>query len=210
MQLHLISIVTKNILSMSIQIFHNEVFKEVSFEPKMLLKYAISNYGRLVSYADQPENGRVVKGSITEGYRIFRYKYRNADNVIKYPHKFFCKMVAEAFLPKMSDEQVFVLHLDRNRSNDYLANLQWATKAEMLAHSKKSHFVIEAKRKLVEHRIKSNGNKLTETQVIWLKKKLLDPNRKTRLRILAKQFGVSEMTLHRIRTGENWGHIKVQ
>jgi predicted DNA binding protein len=80
----------------------------------------------------------------------------------------------------------------------------------MLAHSKKSPFVIEAKRKLVEHRIKSNGNKLTETQVIWLKKKLLDPNRKTRLKILAKQFGVSEMTLHRIRTGENWGHINVQ
>ena len=51
--------------------------------------------------------------------------------------------------------------------------------------------------------------KLTETQVIRLKKKLFDPNRRTRLKILAKQFGVSEMQLHRIKTGENWGHIKV-
>jgi DNA-binding Xre family transcriptional regulator len=42
-----------------------------------------------------------------------------------------------------------------------------------------------------------------------LKKKLLDPNRKTRYKILAKQFGVSEMQLHRIKTGENWGHIIV-
>jgi hypothetical protein len=26
---------------------------------------------------------------------------------------------------------------------------------------------------------------------------------------LAKKFGVSEMTLYRIKRGENWGHIKV-
>ena len=79
----------------------------------------------------------------------------------------------------------------------------------MLEHSKTSPYVIEAKKKLIEHRIKSNGTKLIETQVIWLKKKLLDPNRKTRLKIFAKKFGVSEMTLHRIKSGENWGHIKV-
>jgi DNA-binding Xre family transcriptional regulator len=47
------------------------------------------------------------------------------------------------------------------------------------------------------------------TQVMRLKKRLLDPNRKTRLKILAKQYGVTMMTLHRIKTGENWGHIKV-
>jgi len=42
-----------------------------------------------------------------------------------------------------------------------------------------------------------------------LKKKLLDPGRKTRMKILAKQFGVTEMQLHRIKTGENWGEVKV-
>jgi DNA-binding Xre family transcriptional regulator len=44
------------------------------------------------------------------------------------------------------------------------------------------------------------------TEVMYFKKMLADPNRKTRLKILAKRFGVSEMTLHRIRTGENWSH----
>jgi len=57
---------------------------------------------------------------------------------------------------------------------------------------------------------KHQGNKLNSTQVMFLKKKLLDPNRKIRLKILAKQFGVTEMTLQRIKTGENWGHIKVE
>jgi len=42
-----------------------------------------------------------------------------------------------------------------------------------------------------------------------LKKILLDPTRKTRMKILARQFGVSEMTLYRIKSGKNWGHIKI-
>jgi DNA-binding Xre family transcriptional regulator len=53
------------------------------------------------------------------------------------------------------------------------------------------------------------GLKLTSTQVIHIKKRLQDPKRKTRIKMLAKQFGVSEMQINRIRTGENWGHIKV-
>jgi predicted DNA binding protein len=120
-------------------------------------------------------------------------------------------------LLKTSDEQVYVLHLDRKRDNDKVENLQWATKSEQLEHSRKSPYVKIAKRKqlwrLAEYRVKRKregiGNKLTSTQVMFLKKKLLDPNRKTRLKILAKQFGVTEMTLQRIKTGENWGHIKV-
>jgi NUMOD4 motif len=193
-----------------LRIFATETFKEISFDGKLQLRYAISNYGRLVSFTNKPEDGRIVKGSLINGYRIFRYKIRDADNKIKHRHFFYYKLVAEYFLPKTSDEQVFVLHLDRFRANDYVANLKWATKPEMLAHSKASPYVIEAKKKLIQHRINSDGTKLTETQVMWLKKKLLDPNRRILLKSLAKQFGVSLMTLHRIRTGENWGHIKVK
>lgn len=189
--------------------FATETFKEISFDGKLKLRYAISNYGRLVSYTEKPEDGQFVKGTTVDGYRIFRYKIRDADNNLKHRHYFFYKLVATYFIPKTAEDQVYVLHLDRNRANDYVGNLKWATKAEMLQHSKKSPYVIEAKKKLIQHRIKSDGNKLTETQVMWLKKKLLDPNRKTRLKMLAKQFDVSVMTLHRIKTGENWGHIKV-
>ena len=50
------------------------------------------------------------------------------------------------------------------------------------------------------------GQKATSTQVIRLKK-LLDPGRKTKLRIIAKQFGVSEMrsiASGLARTGRMW------
>ena len=88
----------------------------------------------------------------------------------------------------------------------------WRYKIRELEHSKKSPYIIEARKKQLAKlnaKRKYQGNKLNSTQVMLLKKKLHDPNRKTRLKIIAKQFGVTEMTLHRIKTGENWGHIEI-
>lgn len=189
--------------------FVSETFKEISIDGKLQLRYAISNFGRLVSYTNEPKDGQFVKGSTTRGYRVWRYKIRDKENKIKHRHFFLYRLVADYFIPKTSEDQIYVLHLDHNKGNDYISNLKWATVAEQRAHIKKSPLVIEAKKKLIEHKIKSDGTKLTVTQVIWLKKKLLDPARKTRLKLLAKKFGVTTMTLHRIKTGENWGHIKV-
>ena len=52
--------------------------------------------------------------------------------------------------------------------------------------------------------------KLTSTDLIRIKKMIQDPNRKTRMKLIAKQFGISEMQLYRIKSGENWSHIKVE
>jgi hypothetical protein len=79
----------------------------------------------------------------------------------------------------------------------------------MLAHRKQSPYMIKAKINQREHKIKSDGRKLTVTKVMHLKKLIFDPKRKTRLKMLAKQFGISEMQVSRIKSGENWGHIKI-
>ena len=50
--------------------------------------------------------------------------------------------------------------------------------------------------------------KLTETQVIRLKKKLI--RGKNPLYKIAKEFGITHTQLNRIRRGENWGHVKVE
>jgi hypothetical protein len=201
----------KNKISNILRFYPTETFKEIKLNDKLQLRYAISNHGRLVSFTDKIENGQFIKGTKQDGYKIWRYKIRDENNKIKNKHRFYYRLVAEYFIPKTSEEQVFVLHLDYDRKNDNVCNLKWATRAEMVAHGKKSPYVIAYRKKqLAEYRAKRKhqGNKLTSTQVMLLKKKLLDPNRKIRLKNLAKQFGVTTMTLHRIKTGENWGHIK--
>jgi hypothetical protein len=201
-----------------LEFYPNEIFREISLgedDEKLQLRYAISNFGRLLSFRESIENGRLLNGDKQDGYRIWRYRVRGKRNKLVFRHKFFYKLVAEYFLPKTSEEQVYVLHLNYNRADDRIANLRWATRDEMLAHGKKSPHVIVAKKKLKkrleeyrENRLHT-GQKLTSTQVMHIKKRLFDPKRKTRLKIIAKQFGVSEMTLHRIKTGENWGYIKI-
>lgn len=192
-----------------IRFFAMEEFREIPMEYNLQLRYAVSNYGRLISFTKDFKDGRLLKGSMVVGYRVLKYKVRDENNVVRHKHFFIYHWVAKFFVPKTSEDQVHILHLDRNRANDFHGNLKWATKEEQLAHHKSSPYVIEAKKNLIKHRIESDGTKLTVTQVMRLKKRLLDPKRKTRLKLIAAEYGVSLMTLHRIKSGENWGHIKV-
>lgn len=188
-----------------VTLYPSEVFREISIETPLRFRYALSNYGRLISFSETFDDGRELRGGRSDGYRTLVYKWKDSNGAIRNKHLFLYKYIAVFFIPKTSEDQVHVLHLDHSRDNDKISNLKWATRAEMLAHYKKSPKVIEAAKKFN----RTGKGKLSSTQVMHIKKRLLDPNRKTRVKMLAKQFGVSEMTLHRIRTGENWGHIKV-
>jgi hypothetical protein len=188
--------------------FITEEWKEYEIEFTGKVKYAVSNLGRIKSFTTKMNEGRLLKGSITEGFRFLGYK-RQKNNVIKNYQHAVHKMVAEMFIPKTSENQTYVLHLDYDKFNNSVTNLKWATYEEMREHAKNSPNVKAAFIKLQEHNIKNDGAKLRVIDVMRLKKILLNPNRKTRYKILSKQFGVSEMQLHRIKTGENWGHIKV-
>jgi hypothetical protein len=185
-----------------------EKFLEIELIGPLRLRYAISNFGRLISFSDQIENGRIVKGSLIDGYRIFRYKVR-IDGKISNKHAFFYRLVAENFLKKENEDAVYVLHLNRCRDQDHYMNLRWATKEQMLEHQRNSPYVIEAKKNLALHKTKTNGYKLSATTVMFIKKKLLDPTKKIKIKTLARKFGISEMQLYRIKRGENWGHIIV-
>lgn len=189
--------------------FPNEEFREIFFHENHKLKYAISNFGRLISFADDIDSGRILNGSYQDGYKIFRFRVF-IEGKVKYFHKFNYKMVAEKFLPKHSEDQIFVLHLDYVRDNDDVRNLRWATRAEMLAHSAISPNVIAAKKKFIEGRFGAKAvSKLDSTKVMHIKKLLANPNRTTRKKMIAKQFGVSVMQIRRIETGENWSHVQI-
>lgn len=191
-----------------INVYPNEKFKEIIIADKLKLRYAVSNKGRLISFIDNIKFGRELKGGMVDGYKMFRYKIYS-EGKIKNKHIFVSKLVAEYFIPKTSEEKIYVLHLDRKRDNDDYRNLKWAIKEEMFEHSQKSPFVKQAKLNLIKHNLEANGRKLTVTKVMHIKKILAKPEQKTRLKMIAKQFGVSEMQIRRIKSGENWSQIKI-
>ena len=185
-----------------------EKFKDLVLEEGLKFTYAISNYGRLVRYTNVIEDGAELKGSLINGYKVFRYKISEKGKVKNYS-KMFSRMVAENFLEQPTEEQKYLLHKDYTKDNCQAKNLFWATTEEFRIHFMGSPLYKEGVKKSQETRKKMDGNKLTTTQVIRIKKMISDPNRKTRLKLIAKQFGISEMQLYRIKSGENWGHIKI-
>jgi hypothetical protein len=188
-----------------IRIFPDEKWEQLAFEEGALrYKYAVSNYGRIASYTNDIERGRILKGGLLGGYPTFVCRPFGKSKTF-YIHK----LVAEYFLEREDDEQTYVIHLDYNKANNHYKNLRWADKRKVELHQQKSPHVLKSRQ---ERRSKkpNRGHKLTSTDVIRIKKKIFDPNRKTRMKIIAKQFGISEMQLYRIKSGENWSHIEVE
>lgn len=184
-----------------------EQWKEFPIGYKSKFRYAVSNHGQLCSFTDNISKGQILKCGEVKGYRIWRYSIHRGQKRI-HKHMLIHKLVATVFLPDNSVKQTFVLHMDYNKQNNRVDNLQWATKEEMFEHARKSPAVALGRQRTIEFN-RQRAYKLTATKVQFLKRKLSDPNYKTRMKILARQFGITEMQLSRIRRGENWGHIKI-
>ncbi len=116
------------------------------------------------------------------------------------------RLVAEYFLDKPTEKHNLVAHLNHNKLDNRADNLKWMTREENAAHQKTSPHVIEAKKERLGKRYEGTKVcKLTSTKVMLIKKKL---NQGAKLKTLAKIFKVSDMQIHRIKTGENWSEVK--
>ncbi len=135
-----------------------------------------------------------------------KYTRKSYQQVVVLIHK----AVAILFLPKPESNQKFVIHKDWSKTNNSADNLQWASQEEVTKHQFSNPKIELEKFKDQLAGIKRKPNtkmgKLKESDVLFIKRKLSKGN--TTLRTLAKRFGVSDMQIHRIKTGENWGHVK--
>ena len=78
----------------------------------------------------------------------------------------------------------------------------------MSAHQQASPAKLAYKKLQKERSASKKGLKLTPTQVRTLKKIMEDPRRKLTYKQLSKKYNVSEMTIYRIKSGENWSAVK--
>jgi hypothetical protein len=174
----------------------NEKWKTITFDDKIADNeyFKISNYGRIINCKTEDEF--LVKEYFINGYQNLPLRQKqNGKLTSRYVHK----LVAQHFLEQ--NDGVCVIHLNYDKTDNRVENLKWATKREKEIHQFSNPAFKHIKRK------KPSTTKLTETKVKLLKRKLSDPNRRTRLKMIAKQFGISEMQLYRIKTGENWSEV---
>lgn len=175
--------------------YYNEEWKDVVFDDKIaeFEKYKISNYGRVIKCRGYDEV--LVKESFINGYQTLPLKQKvNKKSTSRYIHK----LVAQHFLEK--GDGIYVIHLNYDKKDNKVENLKWATKKEKETHQFSNPEYINRPKK-------RTYSKLTEAKVRLIKRKIHDPNRRTRMKMIAKQFGISEMQLYRIKSGENWGSV---
>lgn len=179
-----------------IRFYSTERWKELPTKKGATQKrYAISNHGRIASYIDKVEEGTILKTRLTQRYPSITIKV-GGKNINYYIHR----LVAEQFVRRPSPRHNFVIHLDHKKENNLASNLKWVTHAVQIEHAKKDPAFLA---QLTPYQ----GKKLNADRVKVIKRKLATG--RTRMKILAKQFGISEMQLYRIKSGENWSHVKI-
>ncbi|MET0244453.1 MAG: NUMOD4 domain-containing protein [Flavitalea sp.] len=164
-------------------------------------KYALSSNGRIASFTeDVAEDGKLLQGSLTTGYRTLNL-HRPGNNGTLYVHR----EIARLFLGKPGTKTKYVIHSNHNKLDNAVKNLRWASLEEMIEHQQNSPAKLAYKKVQAS---RSVGLKLNAKQVESIKKTLLDKKRKITIKKLAEKFGVSEMTMYRIKSGENWARVK--
>lgn len=85
--------------------------------------YEISNYGNI------RHNDKVLKVSENQSYKKIRIKINN-----NYKTCYIHRLVAEAFIPKPKGKE-FINHIDANKHNNNINNLEWCTRSENEKHA---------------------------------------------------------------------------
>lgn len=98
-------------------------------------KYQVSNLGRVRSLDRKIGNyfrqGKVLKPCVTRNGYLQVYLY-NKNSIMK-PRRIH-RLVANAFIPKPKDK-LEVNHIDGNKNNNNMENLEWCTSSENKKHA---------------------------------------------------------------------------
>jgi hypothetical protein len=163
----------------------------------------VSTHGRLASFDDNMNDKLVLKLHNSSGFPRIGVNINGKSKAI-FPHH----AIGAVFLKKHNPKCKYVIHLDHNKENNHISNLRWATAKEQIEHNKKSPHVLKA----IKNKIYNGGTakKLDEKKVTALKKEIWNPKRKLTMKQLAEKYGIAEMNLYRIKSGELWFHVHVE
>ncbi len=178
----------------------NEKWVRIDFgKPTKNCFYEISNYGQIKSIDKASLDEKLLKGStVNRGLKILSIMLKDNTRGCVYVHRF----VSDHFVEKPSPDHDYIIHLDYNRNNNKWNNLKWVTEEEWKKYTEIKPSYKNGRAKREKH------YKLTETKV-KLMKKMLAKN-KTKRKIIAKNFGVTENYVYQIEKGRRWGHVTIE
>ena len=168
--------------------------KEIIFKPVIIngiiTNYDISNYGNILI---NRKTKLIRKWSFDkDGYLITSLSINN--------HEYKCsahRLVAKAFIPNPENKPE-VNHIDGNKTNNDVSNLEWATRQENIDHAIRTGLVNPVGET-------NNSSIYTEKQIREACELMENP--KNNPRYVSMITGIGRVTLYHIRKGNEWTHV---
>lgn len=163
--------------------------------------YQISNSGIVKSLGGwcgtAKRKEKIRSTSLThDGYVKVRLIHQGKDKTMRVH-----RLVAEAFIPNPENKDT-VNHIDGNKQNNIVSNLEWANRTEQMIHAYKLG--------LKTSRIgsKNSNAKLTDEQVREIRKLYVPQSKEFGTVALGKKYGVTNRVIGLIVNGKAYKNVK--
>lgn len=163
--------------------------------------YKISNHGRILSTGGQC--GTVHRKPLIRKTGMTRDGYENIPLNAKGKNKTYRvhRLVAEYFIPNPENKET-VNHIDGDKLNNHVSNLEWATREENIQHS----YDLGLKK---ADKGSSNVNaKLTDSQVREIRKEYKPYCREKGTVALGEKYGVTNRVIGLVVRGKSYTNVK--
>jgi hypothetical protein len=153
--------------------------------------YKVSNKARVMSLLKwRGSDSRILVQNISKtGYYVVTL-FKPGFNRVYKVHR----LIAEAFLPNPENKRT-VNHIDGNKLNNTVGNLEWATDLENIRHAFENKLIVTCVGE------KQSATKLKEREVLEIYTSSL-PRRS-----LSKIYNISYTAICSIKNGVTWSHL---
>lgn len=153
--------------------------------------YQVSNQSKVKSLLRwRGSDSRILVQNISKtGYYVVTL-FKPGYNRVYKVHR----LVAEAFLPNPSNKRT-VNHIDGNKLNNIVSNLEWATDLENIRHAFANKLIVSCVGE------KQSATKLKPREVMEIY------NSQLPRRVLSKKYNISYTAICNIKNGETWSHL---
>ncbi len=143
-------------------------------------------------------NGKIIKTRLRNGYLAYTESINSKKRNVSVH-----RMVAETYIPNPHNLPC-VNHIDGNKENNHVSNLEWVSHKENAQHASKMGLnYYQRTRKPIN---KVSARKLTMTQANEIRSKYVSGSRTHGVRALGREYGVYPTAILDILKGKTYTH----